>query len=217
MLQFDKLIELTTGNEIRMYIKRSVETDLQMGISEEDAYRVVGTDYKNLYCLRYFSCNDADVRYLYFRDCNKDNLNCFVRYDRVLGKLERLTDYVYFGWVLTEDVVGAVIWRKGSKETSLSDIAIADVLIKDVYSCRVRNLAEAGYVFVAQAEDHSVQKVYGVNLAQRELGSYVVELPNLREYANWSCYATQEASIDAVIDRTEVELWLKNENILSGV
>ena len=217
MLQFDELVKLTTDDEIRMYIKRSVEADLMNDIPEEDAYRVEGTDYKHLYCMRYFSCNNADVRFLYFRDCNEDNLNCLVRYDRVLGTLERLTDYIYFNWIVTEDVVGAVILRKGNKETSLSDVVIADTLIKGVYSCAVRKIAEAGYVFVTYAEDHSVKKVYGVNLAQTELENYVVELPDLRAYIDWSCYATQDASIDAVIDRTEVELWLKNENILSEV
>jgi len=216
MIQFDDLIDFETSSEVVDYINHSVDVDLSKGIPEKDAYRVVGTDYNNLYCIQHFSCNNADVRFLYFRDCNEDNLNCLIRYDCVLGKLVRLTDYVYFDWIVTEDVTGAVILRK-DKETSLSDIVIGDILIENVYSCSVRKLAESGYVFVAYAEDRSVQKVYGVNLAQIELEDYVVELHDLNDYIAWSCYATQGASIDAIIDRTEVELWLKNESILSEV
>lgn len=216
MIQFDELIDLETSNEVVEYIKHSVDADLSKGIPEKDAYRVVGTDYNNLYCIQHFSCNNADVRFLYFRDCNEDNLNCLVRYDCVLGKLVRLTDYVYFDWIVTEDVTGAVILRK-DKETSLSDIVIGDTLIENVYSCSIRKLAESGYVLVVYNADHTVQRVYGINLAQIELEDYVVELHNLREYVDWSCYATQDASINAIIDRAEVELWLKNESILSEV
>ena len=210
MIQFYELVDLETSSEIVEYVKHCVDTDLSKGIPEKDAYRVVGTDYNNLYCIQHFSCNNDNVCYLYFRNCNESGLNCLIRYDCVLGKLVRLTDYVYFDWIVTEDVTGAVILRK-DKETSLSDIVIGDTLIENVYSCSVRKLAESGYVLVVYNADHTVQRVYGINLIQAK----VTELNDLNDYIVWSCNVAQ--GVDAIIDRTEVELWLKNESILSEV
>lgn len=210
MIHFDEMIDLETSSEVVDYIKRSVDADLSKGIPEKDAYRVVGTDYNNLYCIQHFSCNNGNVCFLYFRDCNESGLNCLIRYDCVLGKLIRLTDYVYFDWIVTEDVTGAVILRK-DKETSLSDIVIGDTLIENVYSCSVRKIAKSGYVLVVYNADRTVQRVYGINLIQAK----VTELNDLNDYIVWSCNVVQD--VDAIIDRTEVELWLKNESILSEV